>query len=76
MRSSPLPRFDWHSHPITAETAVNEDYKNTQNVRRFMTTHCGADFRFDRSLMQWIKDGSAKTMGDVVSEWNRRNRDL
>jgi hypothetical protein len=68
-----LPHFDWHSHPITVETPVDENYKNTQNVRRFMTMHCGMDFRFDRSFMQWIKNGSGKTMGDVVHEWNCRN---
>jgi hypothetical protein len=27
---------------------------------------------FDRGFMQWIKDGKAKSMGDVADEWLRR----
>ena len=61
--------FDWHADPITRETPVTDSYKSTQNVRRFMVAHCGAAFAFDRPLMAWIKDGSPKTMGDVVDEW-------
>jgi hypothetical protein len=65
--------FDWHSHPITANTPVDPRYKNTQNVRRFLTEQCGAAFRFDRDFMAWIKDGTSKTMGDVATEWKRRH---
>ncbi len=43
--------FDWHSDLITRDTPVNDDYRNTQNVRRFMTLQCGASFRFDRPFM-------------------------
>lgn len=68
-----MPPIDWHSHLITADTPVSKDYKNTQNVRRFMIEQCGQDFHFDRSFMQWITDGTNKTMGDVVREWKQRN---
>lgn len=64
--------FNWHSEPITRSTAVCAGYKNTQNVRRFMTEQCGADFRFDRNFMAWINNGSPKSMGDVVDEWKAR----
>ncbi|MDW3224561.1 MAG: DUF6434 domain-containing protein [Paracoccaceae bacterium] len=64
--------FDWHSDAIGPETPVTKGYRNTQNVRRFMTAQCGPDFKFDRAFMAWIKDGSDKTMGDVVAEWQRR----
>jgi hypothetical protein len=43
-------------------------------VRRFLQSECGAQFKFDRPLMQWIKNGTPKTMGDVADEWLRRNR--
>ncbi|MEX5574303.1 DUF6434 domain-containing protein [Pseudomonas lijiangensis] len=68
--------FNWHSDPITQSTPVTATYKNTQNVRRFMTEHCGPDFRFDRPFMAWIGDGTAKTMGDLVDEWLRRHQKL
>jgi hypothetical protein len=43
-----------------------------QNVRRFLHAECGAGFKFDRPFMQWIKDGTPKTMGAVGDEWRRR----
>ena len=67
-----MVRFDWHSNPITGDTPVTKSYKGTQNVRCFLTAQCGPDFKFDRGFMQWIKDGSPKTMGDVAREWMRR----
>jgi hypothetical protein len=65
--------FDWHAHSISRATAVTPTYRNTQNVRRFLTAQCGPHFRFDRPFMQWIKDGEPKTMGEVADEWLRRN---
>jgi len=69
-----MEEFDWHGGAITRATAVNQSYRNTQNVRRFLRDQCGADFRFDRPFMKWIKDGTAKTMGQVADEWIRRRR--
>lgn len=68
-----MTKFDWHSDPITVETPVTKSYRNTQNVRRFLTAQCGPAFKFDRDFMAWIKDGRDKTMGDVAREWKRRN---
>jgi hypothetical protein len=67
-------QFDWHADMITRATHVTRSYRNTQNVRRFLRSQCGAQFRFDRSFMAWIKDGTGKTMGDVADEWLRRRR--
>lgn len=72
-RKSKMGDFDWHADAITRKTPVTASYKNTQNVRRFLKSQCGTGFRFDRGFMQWIKDGSEKTMGDVADEWTRRN---
>jgi Domain of unknown function (DUF6434) len=48
---------------VIRATAVTRAYRNTQNVRRFLQSECGAEFKFDRPFMQWIKDGTEKTMG-------------
>jgi len=53
-------------------TVVDQDYKNTQNVRRILIAQCGPDFSFDRAFMAWIRDAKHKTMGDVADEWLRR----
>ncbi|MCQ8229844.1 DUF6434 domain-containing protein [Pantoea sp. MMK3] len=42
--------IDWHSSSLTRSTIVDKNYKNTQNVRRFMMDECGSDFRFDREF--------------------------
>ncbi|WP_417786922.1 DUF6434 domain-containing protein [Stutzerimonas xanthomarina] len=68
-----MTKFDWHSDLITNETVVTERYRNTQNVRRFMTAACGSDFKFDRAFMAWVTDGTPKSMGQVAREWLRRN---
>ena len=68
-----MDRFDWHSDRITRATPVTESYRSTQNVRRFLRSQCGEKFKFDRSFMQWIKNRTKKTMGDVADEWLRRH---
>jgi hypothetical protein len=66
-------KFDWHGGTISPTTEIDSDYKNTQNVRRFLSAQCGPDFKFDRELMAWIRSGVAKCMADVVAEWHRRH---
>ncbi|MDL5365731.1 DUF6434 domain-containing protein [Xanthomonas sp. NCPPB 2654] len=65
---------DWHNGPITRATQVDESYRSTQAVRRFLAGACGAEFKFDRAFMAWIKDGAPKNMGEVADEWMRRRR--
>ena len=66
--------FDWHCDRITRSTPVTPTYRNTQNVRRFLRAQCGGNFKFDRGFMAWIKNGKAKTMGEVAEEWLRRRK--
>lgn len=65
--------FDWHGAPITRTTRVDDGYRNTQNVRRFLSLECGADFKFDRDFMAWVRNGQEKNMGEVADEWLRRH---
>ncbi|MGL4635174.1 MAG: DUF6434 domain-containing protein [Beijerinckiaceae bacterium] len=64
--------FDWHSDPVTRATPITTSYRNTQNVRRFFKSECGAHFKFDRAFMAWMKENPGKTMGNAVDEWLRR----
>ncbi|MXV12349.1 hypothetical protein DYQ93_15070 [Xanthomonas sp. LMG 8992] len=67
-------RFDWHNGPITRATPVDDSYRTTQAVRRFLAGACVANVRFDRVFMAWIKDGAPKNMGEVADEWLRRRQ--
>ncbi|AFK71760.1 hypothetical protein YSA_09227 [Pseudomonas putida ND6] len=51
---------------------MDKHYRNTQKVRQFLLSECGAAFKFDRGFMLWIKSGTPSTMGDVADEWLRR----
>lgn len=64
--------FDWHGGVIEPTTPVDQNYRNTQNVRRFFVSACGASFTFDRAFMAFLKDGKAKTMEDAAMEWTSR----
>lgn len=57
-------KFDWHGGEISRATEIDADYRNTQNVRRFLQHACGPDFKFDREFMVWIRNGHAKNMGE------------
>ena len=67
-----MAAFDWHSGLITRDTVITPTYRCTQKVRRFFKAQCGADFKFDRSFMAWIKASSGLTLGDAADEWQRR----
>ena len=66
--------FDWHCDQVTATTPVTKTYRSTQNVRRFLKEACGPNFKFNRPFMAWIKDGKPKTMGEVATEWLKREQ--
>ncbi|MES2040429.1 MAG: DUF6434 domain-containing protein [Pseudomonadota bacterium] len=68
-------KTDWHSLEISRATVVDKDYKNTQNVRRFLSAECGTECKLDRDFMAWIINGDHKTMGYVADEWQRRYAD-
>lgn len=68
---SPMP-LDWHSAPLSTDTPLDSQYKNTQNVRRFLTEQCGEQFTFNRDFMAWIRSGAPKTLGDLAVEWTAR----
>ena len=64
-------KFDWHSEPLSPDTVISDSYKNTQNVRRFFTEHCGTGFKFNRLFLAWMKDNTGKTLAEAVTECTR-----
>ena len=69
-----MTAFDWHAGPITPQTLIDANYRNTQSVRRFFKRMCGEHFKFDRAFMAWMKTAVGKTMGDAVKEWQVRQQ--
>ncbi len=61
--------FDWHSATLTLHTIITDSYRNTQNVRRFFTEHCGNRFHFNIPFMEWMKKNIGKQLKYAVTEW-------
>ncbi|WP_316830157.1 DUF6434 domain-containing protein [Pedobacter aquatilis] len=64
-----MSKFDWHSAPLTDETLITNNYKNTQNVRRYFYTHFGSGWKNNRFFMAWFKENEGKTLKDAVEEF-------
>jgi hypothetical protein len=67
------PAFDWHSARLSLNTRITDDYRSTQNVRRFFKSQLGDDFRFTVEFMNWMKTNPGKTLKTAVREWRRRH---
>ncbi|MEM6941216.1 MAG: DUF6434 domain-containing protein [Pseudomonadota bacterium] len=60
-------KFDWHAAPLSLDTVITDNYKNSQNVRRFFKEHIGAHFKFNIASMAWMKQNVGKTLADAVN---------
>jgi hypothetical protein len=66
-------KFDWNNAEIDLETAITDNYKNSENVRAFMKRKIGSHFHFNTALMKWTKQNVGKTMREAIAEWKRLN---
>lgn len=64
-----MSKFDWHSEPLNDETIITENYKNTQNARRYFYLYFGKNWKNNRTFMAWFKENEGKTLKDAVEEF-------
>ncbi|MBY0435599.1 MAG: SAP domain-containing protein [Cyclobacteriaceae bacterium] len=64
-------KFDWTNERLTLETAINDNYKNSENVRLFFSKEIGSHFHFTVAFMKWARENVGKTLRDAVEEWKR-----
>ncbi len=69
-----MTRTDWHAAPLSRDMLLEPDFRISQNVRRFMAQEMKQDapVKLPRAFHLWLKTGEAKTLGDVIDEWQRR----
>ena len=67
-----MTTIDWHRDRLTPETRIGNEYRSTQNVRRFFQAHIGQHFRFTIDFMLWMRTNPAMSLGAAVREWKRR----
>ena len=59
--------FDWYAAPLFPETVITDNYRNTQNVRRFFKSAVGPVFKFNIAFMAWMKENTGKTLADATA---------
>ena len=64
-------KFDWKTEKLSLDTEVTDNYKNTENVRKFFEEQIGKQFKFDVKFMNWMKNNFGKTLRDAIIEWER-----
>ena len=62
---TPRSKYNWHSAPLDDSTLITDNYKNTQNVRRYFISALGEGFKFNIAFMDWIKENSGRTLKDA-----------
>lgn len=69
-------RFDWYSEELTKNTVITDNYKNSQNVRRFFRNEIGASFKFNIAFMEWMETNVGKTLSDACVAYSEiRNQE-
>ena len=66
-----LSSFDWNNEVLSPATVITDNYKNTQNVRKFFTQHIGTHFSFNVQFMNWTKANVGETLETAIAEWKR-----
>ncbi|MBP7212583.1 cytoplasmic protein [bacterium] len=69
----PKSNFDWNTERLHLKTIITDNYKNTENVRKFFTSMVGKHFKFNVLFMNWMKQNVGKTLNDAITEWNQIN---
>ncbi len=64
-----ISNFNWNTEKLEKNTLVTDNYKNTENVRKFFKQNIGNNFKFNVEFMNWMKANNGKTLGDAVNKW-------
>ncbi len=61
--------MDWHSAKLSPETVITNNFRLTQNVRRFYAAQLGRrEVQFNREQMRELKNSVGKTLGEMCRE--------
>jgi len=68
-KSKPTSKFDWNNAPLSLQTIITDNYKNSENVRAFFQNHTEKQFKFNVKFMNWMKANIGKTLKDALQQW-------
>ena len=64
-------KIDWHKDPLSLDTIMTEDFKTTQNVRRFFQLQLGMKITFNRDFRSWLSSNTGKALSAAIAEYKR-----
>ena len=64
-----IAKFNWHHAPLSLDTLITDNYKNTRHVRTFFIEQIGEHFRLNVPFIEWMRTNVGKTMKDAIAEW-------
>lgn len=70
-KAKPKSKFDWNKETLTTKTIITDNYKNSENVRKFFACNIGTHFKFNVMFLKWMQQNIGKTLKDAIDEWNR-----
>jgi len=70
-KAKSMSKFDWNHEILTLETIITDNYKNSENVRKFLSDRIGKHFHFNVAFMKWTRKNCGKTLCEAIAEWNR-----
>ncbi|HPG33931.1 MAG: hypothetical protein H6541_13430 [Lentimicrobiaceae bacterium] len=62
-------RFNWNLAPLSDNTIITDNYRNTENVRSFFQQKTARKFKFHVRFMNWMKSAQGKTLGEAFEKW-------
>jgi len=72
----PKSKFDWKKEVLSLETEITDNYKSTENVRKFFQNEIGENFKFNVKFMNWMKSNCGKTLKDAIAEWRQIHSEI
>lgn len=69
LKAFTFSKFDWNNEILNDETIITDNYKNTENVRKWFINKIGKRFRFNTKFMNIMKISAGITLHQASVLW-------
>ncbi|MEO0558831.1 MAG: DUF6434 domain-containing protein [Bacteroidota bacterium] len=71
LRPSPArrPRAEPMPEALSLDTEIGRGWRSGQRLRAFFEAEVGPSFRFNQALVDFIRDGEGRTLGEALDAW-------
>lgn len=75
LQTKTISKFDWNNEYLSLKTIITDNYRNTENVRKFMIDNIGVHFKFNTMFMKWMKSNIGRTLAEAIVEWQNIHKE-